>query len=152
MYLSGQVSHDGTTLVAPAPVDAAGRATGTGNTAARLRQCCTNPATLPHRFGASLDDVVEEVIHAIDVTGRGGAGQKLSSTARPPASASSAHSDSAAARPRRALHSRPVVPGGRSSARLSAGDSFRVSSLNSGSRRTPPAPRPGSSCPRPGGR
>lgn len=67
VYLSGQVAHDGTALVAPAPVDAAGRATDTGNTAAQLRQCYTNAATLLRRFGASLDDVVEEVVYAIDV-------------------------------------------------------------------------------------
>ncbi|SOD64392.1 Enamine deaminase RidA, house cleaning of reactive enamine intermediates, YjgF/YER057c/UK114 family [Streptomyces zhaozhouensis] len=67
VYLSGQVSHDGETLVAPAPCDASGRATETSNTAAQLRQVYANAAELLARFGASLDDVVEEVIYAIDL-------------------------------------------------------------------------------------
>jgi enamine deaminase RidA (YjgF/YER057c/UK114 family) len=65
VYLSGQVSHDGAELVAPAPV-ADGRATDTSRTADQLRQCYANAATLLARFGASLDDVVDEVIYVID--------------------------------------------------------------------------------------
>ncbi|MER7053653.1 MULTISPECIES: Rid family hydrolase [unclassified Streptomyces] len=67
IYLSGQVAHDGTDLVAPAPVDEDGRVTDFSRTADQLRQCYANAAVLLGRFGASLDDVVEEVIHAIDV-------------------------------------------------------------------------------------
>ena len=65
IYLSGQVSHDGAELVAPAPV-ADGRATDTSRTADQMRQCYANAATLLARFGASLDDVVDEVIYVID--------------------------------------------------------------------------------------
>ncbi|GAA2077286.1 hypothetical protein GCM10009801_33300 [Streptomyces albiaxialis] len=65
--LSGQVAHDGTELVAPAPVDEDGRVTDFSRTGEQLRQCYANAAELLRRFGASLDDVVEEVIYAVDV-------------------------------------------------------------------------------------
>ncbi|AXK32698.1 RidA family protein [Streptomyces armeniacus] len=67
VYLSGQVAHDGTELVAPAPVDDDGRVTDFTRTAEQLRQCYANAAELLRSFGASLDDVVEEVIYARDV-------------------------------------------------------------------------------------
>ncbi|GAA3850895.1 RidA family protein [Streptomyces sedi] len=67
IYLSGQVSHDGETLVAPAPLDDSGRVTDTANTGEQLRQVYANAAELLGRFGASLDDVVEEVIYAVDL-------------------------------------------------------------------------------------
>ncbi|MFD9074149.1 Rid family hydrolase [Streptomyces lasiicapitis] len=67
IHLSGQVAHNGTELVAPAPIDDAGLVTDFANTGAQLRQCYTNAAELLRRFGASLDDVVEEVIYAVDV-------------------------------------------------------------------------------------
>lgn len=66
LYLSGQVAHDGEELVAPAPVDSDGRVTDFTNTAAQLRQAYVNAAALLRRFGASLDDVVEEVLYFID--------------------------------------------------------------------------------------
>ncbi|MFE2034008.1 Rid family hydrolase [Streptomyces scopuliridis] len=67
IYLSGQVAHDGTELVAPAPVNDAGLVTDVANMGEQLRQCYANAAELLRRFGASLDDVVQEVIYAIDV-------------------------------------------------------------------------------------
>lgn len=67
IYLSGQVSHSGTEVIAPAPVDDAGRVTDFSRTGEQLRQCYANAAQLLGRFGASLDDVVEEVIYALDV-------------------------------------------------------------------------------------
>lgn len=67
IYLSGQVAHDGPELVAPAPVEATGKVTDVTNTGAQLRQCYANAAQLLERFGASLDDVVDEVIYAVDV-------------------------------------------------------------------------------------
>ncbi|MFF2376553.1 Rid family hydrolase [Streptomyces xiamenensis] len=67
IYLSGQVAHDGPELVAPAPVDATGKVTDVTNTGAQLRQCYANAAQLLERFGASLEDVVDEVIYAVDV-------------------------------------------------------------------------------------
>ena len=67
IWISGQVAHDGAELVAPAPVDADGRVTDTAtNTAAQMRRCYVNAATLLARFGASLDDVVEEVLYVVD--------------------------------------------------------------------------------------
>lgn len=68
IYVSGQVAHDGSapTLVAPAPVGPDGRVTDFGNTAAQMRQCYANAARLLERFGASLDDVVDEVIYVVD--------------------------------------------------------------------------------------
>jgi enamine deaminase RidA (YjgF/YER057c/UK114 family) len=66
IYLSGQVAHDGKELVAPAPVDASGLVTDFANTGEQLRQCYANAAELLGRFGASLDDVVEEVIYVVD--------------------------------------------------------------------------------------
>ncbi|MEU0697841.1 Rid family hydrolase [Streptomyces niveus] len=67
IYLSGQVAHDGTRLVAPAPVDASGRVTDFGNMGEQMRRCYANAARLLARFGASLDDVVDEVLYVIDV-------------------------------------------------------------------------------------
>ncbi|MGI5507110.1 Rid family hydrolase [Lentzea sp. CA-135723] len=66
IYISGQLSHDGADLVAPAPVEN-GRATGYEQTAAQMRQTYVNTAKLLERFGATLDDVVEEVLYVLDV-------------------------------------------------------------------------------------
>ncbi|WP_199441972.1 Rid family hydrolase [Umezawaea beigongshangensis] len=66
IYLSGQLAHDGERLVAPAPVDEDGRVTDFSNTGEQLRQSYANAAKLLARFGASLDDVVEEVVYALD--------------------------------------------------------------------------------------
>ncbi|MEU5951540.1 Rid family hydrolase [Streptomyces sp. NPDC047525] len=67
IYLSGQVAHSGTDVVAPAPVNDAGLVTDFSLMGEQLRQCYANAAELLLRFGASLDDVVEEVIYALDV-------------------------------------------------------------------------------------
>ncbi|UED84683.1 Rid family hydrolase [Streptomyces profundus] len=71
IYLSGQVAHDGARLVAPAPVDDAGQVTDFANTGEQLRQCYANAAELLGRFGASLGDVVEEVIYVRDIEAAG---------------------------------------------------------------------------------
>ncbi|MGP4113316.1 Rid family hydrolase [Streptomyces sp. 4N509B] len=67
VYLSGQVAHKGSEIVAPAPVNEDGSVTDFSNTGEQLRQCYANAAELLRRFGASLDDVVEEVIFALDL-------------------------------------------------------------------------------------
>lgn len=67
IYLSGQLAHDGADLVAPAPLDEHGRVTDHGNMGDQMRQTYRNAETLLHRFGASLADVVEEVIYVLDV-------------------------------------------------------------------------------------
>lgn len=66
IYLSGQVAHDGTRLVAPAPVGDDGRVTDFSDMGDQLRQCYANAAELLRRFGASLDDVVDEVVYVLD--------------------------------------------------------------------------------------
>ena len=66
IYLSGQVAHDGTKLVAPAPVNEDGLVTDFANMGKQLRQCYANAAELLKRFDASLDDVVDEVIYVVD--------------------------------------------------------------------------------------
>lgn len=67
IYVSGQVAHDGPEVVAPAPLDAQGRVTDFGNMADQMRQAYANAEELLRRFGASLDDVVEEVLYVLDV-------------------------------------------------------------------------------------
>jgi enamine deaminase RidA (YjgF/YER057c/UK114 family) len=67
VHLSGQVAHDGERLVAPAPVDADGRVTDFANTGEQMRRAYANAAELLGRFGASLDDVVEETVYVLDV-------------------------------------------------------------------------------------
>ncbi|MEO3750903.1 Rid family hydrolase [Streptomyces sp. B6B3] len=66
IHLSGQVAHDGPELVAPAPINDAGQVTDFSRMADQMRQCYANAAELLRRFGASLDDVVEEVIYTLD--------------------------------------------------------------------------------------
>ncbi|MFC0437147.1 RidA family protein [Kutzneria buriramensis] len=67
IYISGQLSNDGPDLVAPAPVDEQGRITDFGNMGEQMRQTYVNAAALLARFGASLADVVEEVIYVLDM-------------------------------------------------------------------------------------
>lgn len=67
IHLSGQVSHEGAELIAPAPVGTDGRVTDFTNTGAQMRQCYANASRLLERFGASLDDVVDETIYVVDV-------------------------------------------------------------------------------------
>jgi enamine deaminase RidA (YjgF/YER057c/UK114 family) len=67
IYLSGQLSHDGAELVAPAPVDANGVVTDFSAMGDQLRRTYANAEELLKRFGASLDDVVEEVVYVLDV-------------------------------------------------------------------------------------
>ncbi|GGJ79049.1 hypothetical protein GCM10011583_08280 [Streptomyces camponoticapitis] len=66
IYLSGQVAHNGAEFVAPAPVGDDGLVTDFTNMGEQLRQCYANAAELLGRFGASLDDVVDEVLYVLD--------------------------------------------------------------------------------------
>lgn len=77
IYLSGQVSHDGPELVAPAPLDDAGVVTDFANMAAQMRQCYANASELLRRFGASLDDVVDELIFVLDSDAGGAAAEEV---------------------------------------------------------------------------
>ena len=69
IYVSGQVSHRGSEpeLVHAAPVDENGKVTDFSNMEGQMRQSYANAAELLARFGASLDDVVEEVIYVLDM-------------------------------------------------------------------------------------
>jgi enamine deaminase RidA (YjgF/YER057c/UK114 family) len=67
IYVSGQLSNEGAELVAPAPLDEQGRITDFSAMGEQMRQAYANARTLLARFGASLADVVEEVIYVLDM-------------------------------------------------------------------------------------
>jgi enamine deaminase RidA (YjgF/YER057c/UK114 family) len=67
IYVAGQFAHDGADLVAPAPLDEHGKVTGYGNMGEQMQQTYRNAETLLRRFGASLADVVEEVLYVLDI-------------------------------------------------------------------------------------
>lgn len=67
IYVSGQLAHDGADLVAPAPLDEHGNVTDHGNMERQMQQAYRNAEVLLRRFGASLADVVEEVLYVLDV-------------------------------------------------------------------------------------
>jgi enamine deaminase RidA (YjgF/YER057c/UK114 family) len=67
IYLSGQLANDGADLVAPASLDTDGRPTDFSAMGDQMRRTYANAEELLGRFGASLDDVVEEVIYVLDV-------------------------------------------------------------------------------------
>ena len=60
-------AHDGADLVAPAPLDEHGNVTDYGNMGEQMQQAYRNAETLLRRFGASLADVVEEVLYVLDI-------------------------------------------------------------------------------------
>jgi enamine deaminase RidA (YjgF/YER057c/UK114 family) len=68
IYVSGQLSHDDEgNIVAAAPVDMDGRITDSANMETQMRTAYANAAKLLAKFGASLDDVVDEVIYVTDM-------------------------------------------------------------------------------------
>ncbi|MEV4622097.1 Rid family hydrolase [Asanoa sp. NPDC049573] len=67
IYVSGQLANDGADLVAMAPLDDEGQIADAGNMADQMRQAYRNADVLLRRFGASLDDVAEEVIYTLDI-------------------------------------------------------------------------------------
>jgi enamine deaminase RidA (YjgF/YER057c/UK114 family) len=68
IYVSGQLSHDDKgNMVAPAKLDAAGKIVDHANMEAQMRQTYANAGKILARFGASLSDVVEEVIYVTDM-------------------------------------------------------------------------------------
>jgi len=68
VYLSGQLSHDSDgNLVAPAELDVSGRPLNFSNMEAQMRQTYANAVALLEKFGATLDDVVEETLFVLDV-------------------------------------------------------------------------------------
>ena len=67
VYLSGQLANRGEELVAPAPADASGVVTDFSGMGEQMRQTYVNAAELLKRYGASLDNVVEEVLYVLDM-------------------------------------------------------------------------------------
>lgn len=67
IYLSGQLAHKGDELQYPAPLDADGRPADFSTMADQMRLTYANAEELLGRFGASLENVVEEVLYVLDV-------------------------------------------------------------------------------------
>lgn len=68
IYLSGQLSHDDQgNMVAPARLDSAGKIADHGNMGAQMAQSYANIKKVLGSFGASMDDVVEEVLYVTDM-------------------------------------------------------------------------------------
>ena len=68
IYVSGQLSHDDEgNFVAPAPLDEHGVILDHSNMAAQMRQTYVNAGKLLGLYGASLQNVVEEVIYVTDM-------------------------------------------------------------------------------------
>jgi enamine deaminase RidA (YjgF/YER057c/UK114 family) len=68
LYVSGQLSHDAQgNLIAPAPIDEAGRVTDFAAMEEQMRTTYANAKRLLEAFGATLADVVEETIYVLDV-------------------------------------------------------------------------------------
>ena len=78
IYISGQLSHDGEgALVAPAELDALGKPVDFSNMEAQLHQTYVNAIELLARYGATLNDVVEETLYVLDVDAAFTAGAKV---------------------------------------------------------------------------
>jgi enamine deaminase RidA (YjgF/YER057c/UK114 family) len=68
IYVSGQLSHDDHgNMVAAAPLDDSGRIRDYSNMEAQMRQTYANAKKLLNQFGATLDNVVEEVLYVRDM-------------------------------------------------------------------------------------
>jgi enamine deaminase RidA (YjgF/YER057c/UK114 family) len=68
IYISGQLSHDDQgNMVAPPPLDERKRILDHSNLEAQMRQTYRNAKKLLGEFGATLDDVVEEVLYVTDM-------------------------------------------------------------------------------------
>ena len=68
IYVAGQVSHDDKgNFVAPAALDESGKPVDFSMMEQQMRTAYANAATLLARFGATLDNVVEETLYVLDV-------------------------------------------------------------------------------------
>lgn len=68
IYLSGQLGHDDEgNLVGAAPLDAEGRIREHSNMELQMRQTYTNAKKLLGQYGATLDNIVEEVLYVTDM-------------------------------------------------------------------------------------
>ena len=68
IYVSGQLSHDAQgNMVGAPPLDANGKILDHSNMEIQMRQTYENAKALLGRFGATLDDVVEETLYVTDM-------------------------------------------------------------------------------------
>lgn len=68
IYVSGQLSHDEKgNFVAPAPLDDQGRIRDHSNMGSQMLQAYANAKEVLRRYGATLDNVVEEVLYVTDM-------------------------------------------------------------------------------------
>lgn len=68
LYLSGQLSHDDEgNLIGEAPVDENGRISDHSNMAIQMKQTYKNAKKLLAWYGATLENVVEEVVYVTDM-------------------------------------------------------------------------------------
>jgi enamine deaminase RidA (YjgF/YER057c/UK114 family) len=68
IYVSGQLSHDDQgNMVGPAPIDESGRIHDYSNMEAQMRQTYANAKKILSQFGATLENVVEEVLFVTDM-------------------------------------------------------------------------------------
>jgi enamine deaminase RidA (YjgF/YER057c/UK114 family) len=68
IYVSGQLSHDGQgNMVGAAALDDSGKIRDHSNMAIQMRQTYANAKKILSEFGATLDDVVEEVLYVTDM-------------------------------------------------------------------------------------
>ena len=68
IYVSGQLSHDDQgNMVAPAPLDPAGKIADHGNMGAQMAQSYANIKKVLAEFGATMDNIVEEVLYVTDM-------------------------------------------------------------------------------------
>jgi enamine deaminase RidA (YjgF/YER057c/UK114 family) len=68
IYVSGQLSHDEQgNIVGAAPLDDSGKIRDHSNMETQMRQTYANAEKILSEFGATLDNVVEEVIYVTDM-------------------------------------------------------------------------------------
>jgi enamine deaminase RidA (YjgF/YER057c/UK114 family) len=68
IYVSGQLSHDDEgNMIAPAPLDPAGSIADHGNMGPQMAQSYANITKVLAGFGATMDDIVEEVVYVTDM-------------------------------------------------------------------------------------
>jgi enamine deaminase RidA (YjgF/YER057c/UK114 family) len=68
IYVSGQLSHDEQgNMVGAAPLDESGKIGDHSNMEIQMRQTYANAKRILSEFGATLDDVVEEVLYVTDM-------------------------------------------------------------------------------------
>jgi enamine deaminase RidA (YjgF/YER057c/UK114 family) len=68
IYVSGQLSHDEQgNLVGAAPLDDNGQISDHSNMETQMRQTYANAKKILSEFGATIDNVVEEVVYVTDM-------------------------------------------------------------------------------------